>query len=122
MQTSGKVLYKTFGDAEVDVFKRIVSDSKDRLEGSIDSIKIKSWDDIRGQLRTQSDLRRTQITVNGSISDPKQAAKAVKAYQNFKTDIERLDAACVQKNQDQAYKAHRASVASLSAWQDTVGF
>lgn len=122
VQTSGNVLYKAFGDAELDVFKRIVSDAKERLEGSADSIKIKSWEDIRSQLRLQTDLRKTQISVNNGISDPKQAAKAVKAYQTFKTDIERLDAACVQKNQDQAYKAHKASVASLAAWQNTVGF
>lgn len=122
VQTGGKVIYKRFGDDEIAVFKRIVTDARDRLDGSVASIKIKSWEDVRGQLRLQTDLRRTQVIVNGGIDDPKQAAKAAKAYQTFKNDIERLDAACIQKNQDQAYKAHKASLASLAAWQDTVGF
>lgn len=122
VQTGGKVIYKEFGDDEVAVFKRIVADAKDRLQGTTNSIKIKSWEDIRSQLRLQTDLRKTQLRINDGISDPKQAEKAAKAYQVFKNDIEKLDAACVQKNQDRAYKAQKASVASLAAWEDTVGF
>lgn len=122
-QTGGKVIYKKFNDDEVAVFKRIVSDSKNRLEGASDSIKLKSWEDVRSRIRLEaSDLRKTQISVMGGIEDPSQAAKATKAYETFKNDIERLDAAAIQKNQDRAYKAYNASLKSLSAWQDSVGF
>lgn len=121
-ETGGKVIYKRFGEDELAVFKRIVSDSKNRLEGASDSIKQKSWEDVRSRIRLEaSDLRKTQITINDAIDDPSQAAKATKAYKTFKNDIERLDAAAIQKNQDRAYKAYNASLKSLSTWQDTVG-
>lgn len=123
VQRGGKVLYKTFSDDEVAVFKRIINDSRDRLEGAADSIKIKYWEDIRGRIRLEaSDLRRTQITVNANIDDKKQAADAQKAYKIFKTDLEALDAACIQKNQGKAYKAYNASLKSLKDWQNVVGF
>lgn len=123
IQTGGKVAYKQFNDDEVAVFKRIVSESYDRLEGALPSIKIKSWEDIRSRIRLEaSDLRKTQLTVNANIEDSKKSATAAKAYQTFKQDIERLDAAAVEKNQDKAYKAYNASLKSLAAWKSIVGF
>ncbi|KAI0563197.1 Oxygen-evolving enhancer protein [Gracilaria domingensis] len=120
--TGGKVQYKPFGDEEVAVFKRIVDDSKERLVGSVGSIKEKNWEDIRSQIRLQSDLRKTQLTINANMPDKKSGDQAKKAYLAFKTDIEKLDQACVQKDQARAYKAYNAALKSLAAWQDTTGY
>lgn len=121
--TGGKVQYTGFNDDEIATYKRIVNESKDRLEGASDSIKAKSWEDIRGRIRLEAqDLRKTQLTVNSNIRDKKVQAAAAKAYQLFKEDIERLDMACVQKNQEKAYKSYNSSLKSLQAWQTAAGF
>lgn len=123
VQKGGTVLYKTFGPDEVAVFERIVRESKDRLESASGAIKIKSWDDVRSKIRLEAaDLRKTQITIMSNLQDPDQVATAQKAYKTFKQDIEALDAACVQKNQNRAYKAYNASLKSLTAWQSAAGF
>lgn len=123
VQQGGKVQYRSFNDDEITIYKRIINDSKDRLEGAYDSIKAKSWEDIRSRIRLEaSDLRKAQLTVNSNISDKKLQAAAAKAYQLFKEDLERLDQACVQKNQDKAYKSYNSSLKSLTAWQLAAGF
>ncbi|PXF43342.1 hypothetical protein BWQ96_06905 [Gracilariopsis chorda] len=122
IQTGGKVQYKPFLEDEVAVFQRIIDDAKDRLIGSSASIKDKNWEDIRSQIRLQYDLRRTQITINGNMPDKKTTEKATKAYQAFKTDIENLDQACIQKDQSKAYKAYNAALKSFANWQATTGF
>lgn len=123
VKRGGKVLYSTLGDDEVAVFKRIIAQSKERLELAAPSIKAKSWEDIRSRIRLEaSDLRKTQLTVNASIEDAAQNKKAENAYKTFKKDLESLDQACIQKNQDRAYKGYNASLKSLSAWEDITGF
>lgn len=123
VQTGGKKVYKSFNDDEVALYKRIVEESNDRLEGALDSIKIKSWEDIRSRIRLEAyNLRKTQLKVNANIDDAKQSSAAEKAYKVFKTDLENLDQAAVAKNQDKAYKAYNASLKSLAAWKTTVGF
>lgn len=123
MPRGGKVQYRSFNDDEVANYKRIINESKNRLEGASDSIKAKSWEDIRSRIRLEAqDLRKAQLTVNSNISDKKLQAAAAKAYQLFKEDLERLDQACVQKNQDKAYKSYNSSLKSLEAWQLAAGF
>lgn len=123
VQQGGKVIYKTFNDDEITLYKRIITDSKDRLAGAIDSIKGKSWEDVRSRIRLEAyDLRKTQLTVNANIDDKKTSDAATKAYKAFKNDLENLDQAAVEKNPDKAFKFYNASLKSLSAWQDTVGF
>lgn len=122
IQTGGKVIYKSFNDDEIAVFKRIFEESKERIEGASESIKIKSWEDIRSRLRLGYDLRKIQIQVNANIENEKQSAAATKAYKAFKQELENLDQACIQKNQDKAYKAYNASLKTLATWQSTAGF
>lgn len=123
VQSGGKLQYKSFNEDEITLYKRIVDDSKARLEGAIDSIKSKSWEDVRSSIRLEaSDLRKTQLTVNANIEDDKESKKATKAYLVFKNDLENLDQAAVQKNQDRAYKAYNAALKSLGAWQEVAGF
>lgn len=123
IQRGGKTQYKEFQPDEVAVFKRIVAESKERLEGAADSIKAKSWEDIRSRIRLEaSDLRKTQLTVNANIEDSKQSAAATKAYKVFKKDLEDLDYAAVTKNQDKARKYYNAALKSLSAWEASAGF
>ncbi|CAN8069628.1 unnamed protein product [Agarophyton chilense] len=122
IQTGGKVQYKPFSKDEMAVFKRIVDDSQQRLVGAVDSIQDKKWEDIRSQIRLQNDLRKTQLTINANMPDKKSTEKASKAYLAFKTDVEKLDQACVQKDQSAALKAYKAALRSLAVWQECTGY
>lgn len=120
--TGGKVQYKENGEAEIAVFRRIISESKTRLEGAVPSLKAKYWEDIRSTLRLEmTGLRPTVLKINSTLDDTT-SKKATKAYLVLKNDLENLDQACIQKNQNKAFKAYNASLKSFSAWQDVVGY
>lgn len=122
-QRGGKVLYSEFGDDELAVFKRIVNQSEERIVDATESIKAKSWEDIRSRCRLEAyDLRKVILRVNGAISDKAQADKAQKIANSIKQDIEQLDQACVAKNQDLAYKKYNATVKDIAEWKSFVGF
>lgn len=122
VQKGGKVQYEQFGDDEMEIFKRCVAVSKDRLAGTVAIVKEKSWDDVRSQVRLEMyELRKTAERVNGNLEDKAAAKKALQEYAEFKKSIENLDYAAVTKNQDKAYKSLAKATASLNSWADTVG-
>lgn len=122
-QTGGKVLYSEFSDDELAVFKRIVNQSQERIVDATDSIKARSWEDIRSRCRLEAyDLRKIILRVNDAIADQTTAAKAKKIAKSIKDDIEQLDQACVAKNQDLAYKKYNATVKDIAEWKEFVGF
>lgn len=123
VKTTGQVQYSKFGDSELAVFKNIIDQSEQRVAGAGDSIKLKSWEDIRSSIRLEaSGLRETIRKVNSSIDDPKVAKAADKAYASLKQNMENLDQACIQKNQDKAFKSYNALLKDISSWKTVAGF
>lgn len=121
-QTGGKVLYSELGDEEVAIYKRIVKDSTARIEGTNDAIKTKSWQDIRARIRLEaSELRTVQSIINDAIDDKATNKAAQKALGRFKVSLEGFDQACIEKNQNDAYKKYNATMKDLAAWQEVVG-
>lgn len=122
-QKGGTVLYSQYSDSEIAVFKRIVLESKDRIVSCNEPLKTKSWQDVRARIRLEaSDLRATQVKVNDSLTDKDTKAAAIKAVNVFKLSLNKMDMACVEKNQSDAFKGYNAAIKDLSAWQDIVGF
>lgn len=118
----GKKLYKEFNDSELGTFKRIINESKDRISGAQDSIKAKSWEDIRSRVRLEAgELRKVQTKLNDGLSASDDQVRAKKAARAVKIDLEELDQACVQKNQEVAYKKYNAVLKDIDAWMETVG-
>lgn len=122
LQTGGKVLYTRFSDDEIQVFKRIIEDSRDRIVSCSDAIKTKSWEDIRGRIRLEAnELRSSQVKITESIADKDIAKKAEKAFNTLKYDMEQFDQACVQKNQDLSFKKYNLVVKDIDDWISIVG-
>lgn len=122
VQKGGTKLYKEFNNDELEVLRRIVNNSKDRIAGAEDSIKTKSWEDIRSRVRLEAgELRKVQNKINDGLSASDDQVRAKKAARAVKIDLEQLDQACVQKNQDAAYKKYNSVLRNIDAWKDTVG-
>lgn len=122
VQKGGTVQYEAFGDDEVEVFKKCVEVSKDRLAGTVAIVKEKSWDDVRSQVRLEMyELRKTAERLNANVGDKGTKQKAAQEYADFKNAIEKLDYAAITKNQDKAYKSLSKATASLNSWASTVG-
>lgn len=123
IETGGKILYNGFSDEEIALFKRIVNDSKERLVGAEDSIKAKSWEDIRSRIRLEAtELRKVVNNITDNLDDKQTKAAATKDSKALKLAFEQLDQACVQKDQTAAKKYYSIAIKNLSAWQDDVGF
>eukprot|EP00172_Hildenbrandia_rubra_P003658 Plantae.Rhodophyta-Hildenbrandia_rubra.ctg6110.p1 GENE.Plantae.Rhodophyta-Hildenbrandia_rubra.ctg6110~~Plantae.Rhodophyta-Hildenbrandia_rubra.ctg6110.p1 ORF type:complete len:213 (-),score=25.68 Plantae.Rhodophyta-Hildenbrandia_rubra.ctg6110:435-1073(-) len=123
IKSGGKTLYKPYNADELQIYGRIINESKDRLDGAAQAIKDKSWEDLRSRMRLEmSDLRKTQMTLMNNLSDKKERSDAEITYQQFKQAIEDLDYAASTKNQDKALKAYTAAQTHLASWRDTVGF
>lgn len=123
VQSGGKVLYSRFRDDEIAVFKRIFSESKERIEGASETVKNKSWMDARSRIRLEaSDLRKVQNSVNDSIEDKKTSEAAKKLTANIKLKLEQFDQACVDKSQDKAAKLLKLVTKDLASWEEVVGF
>lgn len=122
VETGGNTLYTQFNPDELAVFKRIAEESKVRIVGASDAIKAKQWEDIRSRCRLEAyEFRYVQKRINESISDKALQSKAIKASAAIKADIEQLDQACVQKNQDLSFKKYNALVKDIDAWVNVVG-
>lgn len=122
IQTGGSTLYTEFNEDELAVFKRIAEESKERIAGAGDAIKAKQWEDIRSRCRLEAyEFRKVQKKINESITEKSLQEKAVKASAAIKADIEQLDQACVQKNQDLSFKKYNALVKDIDAWVSLVG-
>lgn len=121
-KSKGPVVYKPFNDDEKEYLEKIVSDSKQSLMATDGPILDKSWEEVRSRLRLEMNLlRRTQVSLNEKITDPKSKAAAEKAYSQFKKDIDSLDYAARTKNQDKALKSRGFAITSLGAWTKAVG-
>lgn len=120
IKRSGSILYSKFNADELAVFKRISTESKDRIVGAADSIKAKSWEDVRSRMRLEAtELRYVQQKINASLGDD--GVEAVQASNRLKLDLEKMDQACVQKNQDKTYKHYNAVLKDLDAWATAAG-
>lgn len=122
LKRDGKVLYEDLNPEELAIYKKIAEGSKNRIVGADDSIKNKYWEDVRSRVRLEAyEFRKVQLRVNSAL-DKGQADAALKATKAFKTDLEKLDQAAYQKNQDQAFKAYNAVVKDIDNWFSAVGF
>ena len=123
VQKGGKTLYKPYSKDELEVYTRIIQESKDRLDGAEYAIRDKSWEDVRSRIRLEmSDLRKVQMNLNQNLQDTKERSNAEKMYQKFKQDIEALDYAASTKDQSRAYKAWNSASQNLKQWRKLVGF
>lgn len=114
-------MYEDLNPEEVSVFRKIAEASKSRIVGADDSIKRKYWEDVRSRIRLEaSEFRKVQLKINDSL-DKDQAKVAKKATSDFKTDVEKLDLAAYQKDQDKAYRAYNAVVKDIDNWFSAVG-
>lgn len=122
VQKGGVVQYKEMNSGEIELYKRLIGESKVRLESAIEPIKGRSWDDVRSRIRLEmSELRGVLVKLNDNISDKDSAEKANKAYADFKLAIENLDYAAITKDQGKAFKFYNAALKSLGAWTTAAG-
>lgn len=122
VKRDGKVMYEELNPEEVAIYKKIAEGSKLRIVGADESIKNKYWEDVRSRVRLEAyEFRKIQMKVNSALNKD-QADPALKATKDFKKDVETLDQAAYQKNQDKAYKAYNAVVKDIENWFSAVGF
>lgn len=122
IKKDGKLLYEDLNPEELSIYKRIAEGSKARIVGADQSIKNKYWEDVRSRIRLEAyEFRKVQLRLNSALSKD-QAQPALKTSSAFKADIEKLDQAAYQKNQEKAYKAYSAVVKDIDNWFSAVGF
>lgn len=122
LKRDGKVMYEELNPEEVSIYKKIAEGSKVRILGADESIKNKYWEDVRSRIRLEAyEFRKVQLKVNSALSKD-DADAALKATKAFKSDVENLDQAAYQKNQEKAYKAYNAVVKDIDNWFSAVGF
>lgn len=122
IQTGGTVQYKQYNDSELLVFKKIVDESKTRLEGTIDPIKGRAWSDVQSRIRLEMyDVRNTMLKLNAAIDDDSTAKKATQIYSDFKQALEALDYAATVKDQAKAVKSYNVVLDKFNSWVNLVG-
>eukprot|EP00184_Porphyridium_aerugineum_P000333 CAMPEP_0184700606 /NCGR_PEP_ID=MMETSP0313-20130426/14687_1 /TAXON_ID=2792 /ORGANISM="Porphyridium aerugineum, Strain SAG 1380-2" /LENGTH=196 /DNA_ID=CAMNT_0027160361 /DNA_START=107 /DNA_END=697 /DNA_ORIENTATION=- len=116
----GTPIYDPKNEEEINFHKKVVAESKARLEKTNAMIAEKSWDEVRGELSLQmKELRHSSLKLIDLVAEDKK--KATKAYDEFKKNVEALDLAARFKKQDEAKRYKAAATKALDSFAAQVG-
>uniref|UniRef100_A0A7S1TF77 Extrinsic protein in photosystem II n=1 Tax=Compsopogon caeruleus TaxID=31354 RepID=A0A7S1TF77_9RHOD len=115
----GPILYKKFNPEEIELFTNTIKEGKRRIALTAGYIDERSWEDVRSEIRRQTqDMRKYQFRLMEALDDDTEAQDA---YKQFKNSLEKLDYLARVKDADRAKREQATLLRALDNWASKTG-